>query len=62
MELIFDNRKKKMEFKGNVQELLDDLNVMREEVVIKVNGKLSPETREVGPDDRVEIIKVVFGG
>ncbi len=62
MELIFDNRKKEMEFQGRVQELLDDLKVMREEVVIKVNGKLSPETIEVGPEDKVEIIKVVFGG
>lgn len=62
MELVFDNRRKEMEFDGTLQELLRDLKVMREEVVIKVNGKLTPETERVGPGDRVEIIKVVFGG
>ena len=62
MELIFDNRKMDMEYQGTVEELLKDLKVMREEVVIKVNGKLTPETANVGAGDRVEIIKVVFGG
>lgn len=62
MELVFDNMRKEMEFEGTIHELLKGLEVMREEVVIKVNGRITPETERVGPDDRVEIIKVVFGG
>jgi sulfur carrier protein ThiS len=62
MKLILDNEEKEMEFSGTVDELLKELEVLREEVVIKVNGKLSPETESVGMNDKVEIIKVVFGG
>ena len=62
MELIFDNQSSQRDFDGTVQDLLKDLKVMREEVVIKVNGKLAPETRMIRSEDRVEIIKVVFGG
>ncbi|MFH1394265.1 MAG: MoaD/ThiS family protein [Candidatus Micrarchaeota archaeon] len=62
MNLVFDNMKKSMQFKGTVSELLKELGASREEVVIKVNGRLAPETINVGPEDSVEIIKVVFGG
>jgi len=62
MELVFDNRKKRMAFSGPVSSLLRKMKARREEVVIKVNGKLAPETREIKPSDRVEIIRVVFGG
>ena len=62
MNLIFDNQKKSMQFEGTVSELLLQLGASREEVVIKVNGKLAPETATVGQEDSVEIIKVVFGG
>jgi len=62
MQLVFDNIRKSMQFKGTVTELLKELGTSREEVVIKVNGKLAPETTVVGPKDNVEIIKVVFGG
>ena len=62
MELILDNQRKEMEFDGTIISLLKDLKVMREEVVIKVNGKLAPETKKLTKSDKVEIIKVVFGG
>ncbi|MEW6035993.1 MAG: MoaD/ThiS family protein [Candidatus Micrarchaeota archaeon] len=62
MELIFDNRARRVEFDGTVSGLLRDLKVMREEVVVKVNGRLVPDTRVLGPSDKVEVIKVVFGG
>ncbi|MFN7991294.1 MAG: MoaD/ThiS family protein [Candidatus Micrarchaeia archaeon] len=62
MELILDNLSRQMEFSGTLSGLLRELKVMREEVVVKVNGKLAPETSSVGENDRVEIIKVVFGG
>jgi sulfur carrier protein ThiS len=62
MELIFDNRKRRLKFDGDIAALLRKLRIMREEVVVKVNGRLAPETRMLGPSDRVEVIKVVFGG
>ena len=62
MELLLDNKSTEMEFNGTVSTLLKDLKVMREEVVIKINGRLAPETAMIMPDDRVEIVKVVFGG
>jgi sulfur carrier protein ThiS len=62
MELIFDNRKKRMRFDGDIASLLKKLGVMREEVVVKVNGRLAPETRRLAVSDKVEVIKVVFGG
>ncbi|MFH1784888.1 MAG: MoaD/ThiS family protein [Candidatus Micrarchaeota archaeon] len=43
-------------------ELVKKLGFMREEIVIKVNGKLVPETTQLKKTDKVEIIKVVFGG
>ena len=62
MELIVDSKKKRMNFDGTLVELLKKLGVMREEVVVKVNGKLTPETTKLKKTDRVEVIKVVFGG
>ncbi len=62
MELVFDNRKKRVSHKGDVSSLLKKLGVMREEVVVKVNGRLAPETRRLAATDKVEVIKVVFGG
>jgi len=62
MLLILDDKRKKMNFKGTASQLLKKLELRREEVVIKINGKLAPETTEVNGKDRVEIIKVVFGG
>jgi sulfur carrier protein ThiS len=62
MELVLDSESKEMEFKGTIAELLRHLKLMREEVVVKLNGRLAPETASIRPDDRVEVIKVVFGG
>ena len=62
MELIIDKKQKTITFNGTITTLLKSLSVMREEVVVKVNGKLAPETKTVSADDKVEIIKVVFGG
>ncbi len=62
MELILDSRARLIDFDGDISGLLKELKVMREEVIIKVNGRLAPETRRLKPTDRVEVIKVVFGG
>jgi sulfur carrier protein ThiS len=62
MELILDNEKKAMEFRGTIGGLLKSMKLAREEVVVKLNGRLAADTVEIGSDDTVEVIKVVFGG
>ncbi len=62
VELAIDNDLKEIDYSGTVAALLKELKLMREEVVVKVNGRLAPESRKVGGKDRIEIIKVVFGG
>jgi len=62
MEVIIDNRARAIEFSGDVSSLLKSLGLMREEVVVKVNGRLAPDTKILSGKDKVEVIKVVFGG
>ncbi len=62
MQLILNNEKKQLEFNGTAEQLIKQLGMRREEVVIKVNGRLAPETTKVNGKDTVEVIKVVFGG
>lgn len=62
IDLKLDNKNKKVNFNGTLMGLLKKLGVMREEVVVKVNGKLVPETTRLKKTDKVEVIKVVFGG
>ena len=62
MDILISNERKRIDFEGDVSSLLRSLKVMREEVVVKVNGKLAPETKMITKKDKVEIIKVVFGG
>lgn len=53
----------RVDFKtGSVSELVRRLAFSREEVLVKVNGKLVPEDAEITSKDKVEVIKVVFGG
>ena len=62
MELTVDSRKRRMRHAGSVSQLLKKLGLMREEVVVKVNGRLAPDTYRVKAKDTIEVIKVVFGG
>lgn len=62
MKILFDNRVKSIGFSGTAAALLRKLRVRREEVVIRINGKLAPETKKIEKNDKVEVIKVVFGG
>ncbi len=63
MRLILNREKIRANFKkGKISDLLQKLRIAREEVLVKVNGKLAPEDAEISEKDRVEIIKVVFGG
>lgn len=62
MKLSINNSQQQLSFTGTAEQLLKKLNIRREEVVIKINGQLAPETSELSDSDNVEIIKVVFGG
>lgn len=62
--LVTVNREKTKAYfrKGEISDLLKKLGLAQEEVLVKVNGKLAPEDAEIGAKDKIEIIKVVFGG
>jgi thiamine biosynthesis protein ThiS len=45
-----------------VAELLANLKITEEEVLVKINGKLVSRDREIQTKDRIEILKVIFGG
>ncbi|MEM2963395.1 MAG: MoaD/ThiS family protein [Candidatus Anstonellales archaeon] len=62
MQVIIDEKKKKIKFSGTIERLLKKLKLGRETVVVKVNGKLAPENMRLKGEEKVEIIKVVFGG
>ncbi|HIH22301.1 TPA: MoaD/ThiS family protein [Candidatus Micrarchaeota archaeon] len=63
MYLLLNNmKKKKMSFSGSITSLLGKLHLRREEVVIKVNGKIVPDDSRISGSETVEIIKVIFGG
>ena len=63
MMLTVNGERKRIAFKGGtIADLLREIGLAREEVLVKVGGKLTPEDARMGAKDRVEIIKVVFGG
>ncbi|MGB9719333.1 MAG: MoaD/ThiS family protein [Candidatus Anstonellales archaeon] len=49
-----------MKFKGRITELLKKLKMNREEVVVKVDGKVAPESAELEGNEEVEIVRVVL--
>jgi sulfur carrier protein ThiS len=76
MELLVDNKIKKISLAGDkdsktkttgaaetdVSLLLKKLGISQEEAIVKINSKLAPETTKIRPSDKVEVIRVVFGG
>jgi len=62
MKLKIDNQEEECDFSGTVASLVMSKGLLLEEVIVRVNGSIAPETKVVGPQDRVEILKVVFGG
>jgi len=63
LEIQLNNEKKrKINFKGSVAGLLRKLAIRREEVVVKVNGSIAPDDMAISGNDKVEVIRVVFGG
>ncbi|MBN2477994.1 MoaD/ThiS family protein [Candidatus Micrarchaeota archaeon] len=62
MILISGGKTAEYSFRGPAMDLIKKMGFRREEVVIKINGKLSSDLEEIIDSDEVEIIKVVFGG
>ena len=63
MRVLQNNEERKVAFaKGTAADLLRKMKLAREEVLVKVDGKLVPEDADIGSGSRIEIIKVVFGG
>ena len=64
MEIYYDGEKvlHKINKSVSVMEMLRHLDLGRESVVVKVNGRLVTEHDSVRPGDRVELIRVSSGG
>ena len=62
MLLEYNGRKRRIKFSGTVAGLLRKLKIPRETVLVKINKKLSPENARIEGKDKVEIIRVIFGG
>lgn len=58
--LKFEGEVKRIEFKGTLKELVNSMGLYTPEVVVKVNGKITPETYKLKGDEEVEVIQVVY--
>lgn len=47
---------------SDVGQLLKTLEISPQEALVRVNGKLRPESMPISKKDEVEVIRVVFGG
>ncbi|MCX8198059.1 MAG: MoaD/ThiS family protein [Candidatus Micrarchaeota archaeon] len=45
-----------------VAELISALGLSEEEVLVKINGKLSPNSASISGEDEVKVMRVIFGG
>lgn len=62
MEVLVDGRKVDAKDARTVAALLKLLSLNSEEVLVKVNGKLVPDSAKVSKKDVVKIMRVIFGG
>ncbi|MEM4633709.1 MAG: MoaD/ThiS family protein [Candidatus Anstonellaceae archaeon] len=63
MKLIVDGKEvEKPPSAKTVAQLMQMLGLSKEEVLVKVNGKLVPDGHAISPKDEVKIIKVIYGG
>ncbi len=62
VRVLIDGENKELQFQGTIEELIKKLDYSIEEVLVKKNGELVPETETVNDKDKIEIIKVIFGG
>ena len=62
MEITVDGRKKRVNAAKSVGELLAALSINREEALVKVNGRLAPDSAEISGKDDVKVMRIIFGG
>ena len=64
MKISVDGRKVNVKVNGatSVSELLSALSLSREETLVKVNGKLAPDSTKIKDTDEVKVLRVIFGG
>lgn len=48
--------------KATAADVLKKIGINPEMVIVSKNGKFVPDTEEVSPRDKIEILKVVSGG
>ncbi|MCX8194888.1 MAG: MoaD/ThiS family protein [Candidatus Micrarchaeota archaeon] len=62
MQVILDGRKAKVKAASSVGELISVLGLAKEEVLVKVNGKLASDRTPISKKDKVKVMRVIFGG
>ncbi|PLW80876.1 thiamine biosynthesis protein ThiS [Candidatus Woesearchaeota archaeon] len=64
MEVLIEkeNKKKNINFRGNVRELLEKLDINPETVIIISNDQVLTEDEKLEGDEKIKILSVVSGG
>ncbi|MEM4390054.1 MAG: MoaD/ThiS family protein [Candidatus Micrarchaeia archaeon] len=62
MRVKLDGRWRNVCFRGSVRELLKKLGLNDQVFIVKANGRIVPETKELDDDAVVELLKVITGG
>lgn len=62
MEILVDGRKRKIRPVATVGELVSRLGLAKEEVLVKVNGRLAADSTPICKKDEIKVMRVIFGG
>ncbi len=64
LRIRLDGRLKKVEGRPptTILELLSCLSLSPQEALVRVDGKIRPEGHPIGSKNKIEVIRVVFGG
>jgi sulfur carrier protein ThiS len=62
MRCTIDGKVRKIKFSGTVSNLLKNLDINRQTVLVKKEGRIVSELEPLTDKDSIEIITVVFGG
>lgn len=64
IRVMLDGRPKKVEGRlpTTIAGLLARLSLSPQEALVKVDGKIRPEGHPIGSKNKIEVIRVVFGG
>lgn len=64
INVSYEKKKHSVEIraKATAADVMKKLGINPEMVIVSKNGKFVPDTEEVSPRDKIEILKVVSGG